>query len=429
MGRMGGQMTEQYKIAEQLGESAPQAVALIGRIVRRLGPEQARQLAKDAIVAEEAGGMLTDDASRRRTPGGIFFVLVRQHLRVSGQEHLEREFFPRRQQRPNPTSTPPRPAQAAAPPPAQGRLRPRMRGRTELPPATLLTPRPTDSGIMPDGQPPSQAVVLAILDRHLGLAPDIYRRSYNPTSGAITLWANFPIIANARYSTALAAAAAEAGVPISIGLQAHQGMLAAAARAALPEDCQIGRVTVQNALEVVSIEIATALDSASQEAAHTSFQATTGWKLELIVIDDLPPQPLATGPRDPNGALSDARRLLPPDSGCYSIGAQNAAHILVLRFHFPDVARGRYAAAVDAIRAATGWDVVIHPSPHQEMLAAAARATLPVNVQSFGAPSLRFEHRTITLRYRGDFPEAERTAASAHFQQETGWSILLSLDE
>jgi hypothetical protein len=251
------------------------------------------------MATAAAGGMLTDDGSRQRTLGGIFFVLVRQYVRANGQERLEHELFPRRHQRfakptkpadpPQTTNLTARPTQSAAPPPpaAAGRLRPRIRGRNELPPSTL----------------PS----------------------------------------------------------------------------ALPAE---------------------------------------------LNTDTARPQPAqASGQRDPNGALSEARRLLPPDSGCYGVGAMNETHTLLLRFHFPDVARVRYAATIDAIRAATGWEVAIHPSPHQEKLAAAARATLPEHVQSLAAPSLHFARRTITLRYRGDFSEAERNAASTRFQNETGWAL------
>jgi hypothetical protein len=256
------------------------------------------------MATEAAGGMLTDDGSRRRTLGGIFFVLVRQYVRANGQERLEHELFPRRHQRfakptkpadpPQTTNLTARPTQSAAPPPpaAAGRLRPRLRGRNELPPTALPSPLPTEPGML---------------------------------------------------------------------------------------------------------------------AAQPNTDAA---------------RPVETsGQRDPNGALSEARRLLPPDSGCYGVGAMNETHTLLLRFHFPDVARVRYAATIDAIRAATGWEVAIHPSPHQEMLSAAARATLPDHVQSLATPSLHVARRTITLRYRGDFSEAERTAASTRFQNETGWAL------
>src|SRR5262245_15194998 len=64
-------------IARKLGESNPQAVIQIERIVHHLGLETAQTALKEALAVEAEGGMLTDDQKRRRTPGGVFFYLVR----------------------------------------------------------------------------------------------------------------------------------------------------------------------------------------------------------------------------------------------------------------------------------------------------------------------------------------------------------------
>jgi hypothetical protein len=64
-------------IARKLGESNPQAVIQIERIVNHLGLETAQTALKEALAVEAEGGMLTDDEKRRRTPGGVFFYLVR----------------------------------------------------------------------------------------------------------------------------------------------------------------------------------------------------------------------------------------------------------------------------------------------------------------------------------------------------------------
>jgi hypothetical protein len=64
-------------IARKLGESNPQAVVQIERIVHHLGLETAQIALKEALAVEAEGGMLTDDGKRRRTPGGVFFYLVR----------------------------------------------------------------------------------------------------------------------------------------------------------------------------------------------------------------------------------------------------------------------------------------------------------------------------------------------------------------
>jgi hypothetical protein len=49
-------------------------------VVKYLGGEVARQLAHDAVDVEARGGMTTSDGSRKRSLGGIFFVLARKKL-------------------------------------------------------------------------------------------------------------------------------------------------------------------------------------------------------------------------------------------------------------------------------------------------------------------------------------------------------------
>jgi hypothetical protein len=64
-------------IAQQLGETDPIPQEQIRRIVERLGAEAALTLLRETREIEAQGGMLLPDRSRRRTPGGVFFYLVR----------------------------------------------------------------------------------------------------------------------------------------------------------------------------------------------------------------------------------------------------------------------------------------------------------------------------------------------------------------
>ncbi len=66
------------RIAAELGETATQPLAHITRIVATLGPERALGLLVQALETEQQGGLLLPDGSRRRTPGGVFFRLVRE---------------------------------------------------------------------------------------------------------------------------------------------------------------------------------------------------------------------------------------------------------------------------------------------------------------------------------------------------------------
>ncbi len=65
------------EIAAALGELN---VALIRRIVARIGADAALAFLAEALATEAAGGRLTSDAARQRTPGGVFFYLVRGRL-------------------------------------------------------------------------------------------------------------------------------------------------------------------------------------------------------------------------------------------------------------------------------------------------------------------------------------------------------------
>ena len=67
-------------IAQQLGERTFHPRAQIERIVERLGPETALAFLQETLALEARGGLMLPDGSRRRTPGGVFFSLVRSRV-------------------------------------------------------------------------------------------------------------------------------------------------------------------------------------------------------------------------------------------------------------------------------------------------------------------------------------------------------------
>jgi hypothetical protein len=66
------------ELAAQLGETASVPVRQIGRALATLGEERVRAFVAEALAVEARGGLLLPDGSRRRTPGGVFFHLVRR---------------------------------------------------------------------------------------------------------------------------------------------------------------------------------------------------------------------------------------------------------------------------------------------------------------------------------------------------------------
>lgn len=62
-------------IAETLNEPN---IILVRKVIRLIGPERAETCLQKTLEVEANGGMMTRDGSRRRTPGGVFFQVVRE---------------------------------------------------------------------------------------------------------------------------------------------------------------------------------------------------------------------------------------------------------------------------------------------------------------------------------------------------------------
>jgi hypothetical protein len=73
------------QIAGALGEKDKMPQHQIRRIVEVCGSRQALLWLKEAQQVEAQGGMPTSDGQGRRTPGGIYFKLVRSTLLQTGQ--------------------------------------------------------------------------------------------------------------------------------------------------------------------------------------------------------------------------------------------------------------------------------------------------------------------------------------------------------
>jgi len=72
--------------------NAASPLRLITRIVDRLGPDRARALLGQALTVEAQGGLTLPDGTRR-TPGGVFFFLVRTSAEINREDKAY--IFPR----------------------------------------------------------------------------------------------------------------------------------------------------------------------------------------------------------------------------------------------------------------------------------------------------------------------------------------------
>jgi phosphorylated adapter RNA export protein len=78
----------EQQITATLQETTSVARGHITRIVQTLGPERSMALLQQAVQIEAQGGLMLPDGSRRRTPGGVFFRLVRDHTTLEERQQI-----------------------------------------------------------------------------------------------------------------------------------------------------------------------------------------------------------------------------------------------------------------------------------------------------------------------------------------------------
>lgn len=85
-----------WDIARRLGETDQQAIRQLHRTVKIMGEAVAQELLQQTFEIQSKGGMRTSDGERPRTPGGIFFKLLKDRV---GSREYERIFGHRSPQR------------------------------------------------------------------------------------------------------------------------------------------------------------------------------------------------------------------------------------------------------------------------------------------------------------------------------------------
>ncbi len=80
------------QIAQTLGEAEIEPRKTIYRAVKKLGRDEAQHFVQKTLEIEREGGLMLPDKSRRRTPGGIFFSLIKTEVPPEVTRHI----FPRR---------------------------------------------------------------------------------------------------------------------------------------------------------------------------------------------------------------------------------------------------------------------------------------------------------------------------------------------
>jgi len=122
-------------------------------------------------------------------------------------------------------------------------------------------------------------------------------------------------------------------------------------------------------------------------------------------------------------AVQCAQRLFSTLPGYERAGAEGATTTLRLRFHFPLVARTRYADMLAELEAQTGWQVRLHHTTHQQALIEMARRLLPSGLTWQATPSLYLDQQRVVITYVGEADPEAVQEAQQQFLAETGWHL------
>jgi hypothetical protein len=76
------------RVATELNETERQPINQIARAIHHCSMGFVEQIIQDTLALESAGGLAIRDGSRMRTPGGIFFTLIRQRTSWKIQQAL-----------------------------------------------------------------------------------------------------------------------------------------------------------------------------------------------------------------------------------------------------------------------------------------------------------------------------------------------------
>jgi uncharacterized protein len=288
------------------------------------------------------------------------------------------------------------------------------------------------------GSRPDTAAVQATIDRFLGGVPDLYQRSIDPSTGAVTLRYFFPRVAERRDAEAIRQISEAIGAPVTVWPQPHQAKLAALALEILPKGLSADRApAIHHNEERVEVRCSGRTQPEALLAAEAAFATQTGWKLtiraqEMAAImatqtnepDSFPP-PRGVLRGEVNRSLNSAKTWFGPETGCYKASADQAAGVITLRFNFPEVARERYASQLANLAEYTGWTIRLWPQPNQEALMQAARQVLPPGLTPLATPTLQSVSREVVLKVTGSSSNAAFESALEKFRTRTGWQLIL----
>jgi hypothetical protein len=107
----------------------------------------------------------------------------------------------------------------------------------------------------------------------------------------------------------------------------------------------------------------------------------------------------------------------------YRVGADASRGLLWAHFHFPELAKQRYAEQLAALASQTSWKVYVYPIVHRLALIEAVRRLLPEGVSISGEPTLFQHNSTLSVDCVGSMSAETIADVQRRFAEETGWEL------
>jgi hypothetical protein len=251
--------------------------------------------------------------------------------------------------------------------------------------------------------------------------PGYYKVGGEVATTTLLLRFYFPLVAQTRYADVFAELEAETGWKVRLHQTTHQQALIEMAHRLLPSGLTCDGVpSLYLDQQMVMVNYVGHADPEALQDAQQQFLAETGWHLHLVAPGK---KTVSSGRMLQGEAISLTSEIFKEVPDFYRVGADANKGILWVHFHFPDMARKRYAQQLADLANKSGWKVYLYPYVHQKALIEAARRLLPEGVGVNGKASLYQDSRTLTLTCTGSIPAEVREEIQQQFSTETGWTL------
>jgi len=274
----------------------------------------------------------------------------------------------------------------------------------------------------------------AAVDRIFRDCPDLYRRGANINTYQITLYFNFPLIAEKRYEKELKSLMAETGWEIQVSPSTHSGVLLEKAIRLFPDGTLLRNPSLYNEEQYVKVKLGGGLlNEREKEEKAAAFLEMTGYRL----IFEEASQPAALtqkkvfidGRMEQNLAFSLIKDTLRGTAVQRISLKRKAAGGPYLEVSFISRQVGeRFRETLDRLSEETRWEIEINPEPNQHLIKEKARALIPPSWGVKKEPGFFGQDRQVRVRVMVMPPDDEIALISGKFSEETGFELRVVLD-